>query len=170
MVGNWQGPASFEAVLKEAAIRAEAQNNRAAEIKKKRSDELQQLAAQIDDRLDGRRNRSEKTIEIESCNDLIVDLFEQGMTDEQISESITDQTPFYFDAAYIKRYRWKQGLIKREDQRGKVFAEHKEFILERSEKGDSIRQIQIQLKKVFDLDLSPVMIGNIIKRGKSNVS
>jgi len=168
MVGNWQGPASFEAVLKEAAIRAEAQNNRAAELKKRRSDELQRLAAQIDDRLDGRRNRSEKTIEIESCGQLITELFEQGMTDEQISDAVSDQTPFYFDAAYIKRYRFKNGMIKHEDQRGKVFAEHKEFISERSAKGDSIRQIQIQLKKVFDLDLSPVMIGNIIKRGKQN--
>ena len=62
MSGNWQGPASFEHVLQVAAVRAQAQEQNAKQVKERRSAELQRMAAEIDAEMDRRRKRKERVL------------------------------------------------------------------------------------------------------------
>jgi hypothetical protein len=162
MSGNWQGPASFEHVLQVAAVRAQAQEQNAKQVKERRSAELQQMAAQMDAELDRRRKRKERVLTWDWAKPIIEQMTADGISDALIAKELSDQG-FITCRREVYRFKVDHGLrIKSEPKpRPSKLDPYVDLILELKNEGKSLNQIAIALRT--KVTVTPSGIGDFIK-------
>lgn len=149
-MNHFQGPAPFDHVLKVAAELAEKQNNRADEVRRERSAELQRLAAQIDGELDRRKNRKNRVLTWDYFRPTIERMTDEGFSDDLIAKELSNQG-FIVDRRTVYRYRVDNGITKEIQVRYSKLEPFHDFIarLKRQSKSDSFIAAEITKKGVL---------------------
>lgn len=164
MFGNWQGPASFEAVLKEAAARAKEQDQKAEQIRQARHDDLMQLAAEIDIAMDRRRQRKSRGLSWDTFKAQIIEWHDQGVSDNEIANRLNEQgfpTSRREVYGYLKSHGIKQPKGEKKLRPSRL-DDHADLIKDMIDNQKSLYQISLMLNQL-GVSISPAAVGNYVR-------